>query len=206
MKVAAIIMFVLQALSLYGAASSGQLADILMNLFFLNGVSGFSYSLGYFFPSIIGIILLSVHSSKKAKQKEMEEITADGKTYDQIQHQIPQAVKDFCREHAREPEKLKTYLSSCADSRLISRAHIPVILKEFTARPADPQPQNKETFPAPPAAPVQDDGMDEILAHCSAIAHDYQQLERYIISCITSGKIDCDTASQIWKAYYSSQK
>ena len=114
-----------------------------MGLFLLNGVSGFSYSLGYFFPSIIGVILLSVHSSKKAKQK---------------------------------------------------------VIEEFTARPADPQPQNKETFLS--ATPVQDDGMDEILAHCSAIAHDYQQLERYIISCINSGKI----ASQIWKAYYSSQK
>jgi len=200
MKVAAIIMFVLQALSLYGAASSGQLADILMNLFFLNGVSGFSYSLGYFFPSIIGIILLSVHSSKKAKQKEMEEITADGKTYDQIQHQIPQAVKDFCREHAREPEKLKTYLNSCADSLLIPRAYIPAILKEFTAQPAPQQPA------AQPVRPTNNDSLDEILAHCSAIAHDYQQLERYIISCINSGKIDCDTASQIWKAYYSSQK
>lgn len=204
MKVAAIILFVLQALSLYGASINGQLADILMGLFLLNGVSGFSYSLGYFFPSIIGIILLSVHSSKKAKQKEMEEITAADKTYDQIQHRIPQSVKDFCKDHVREPDKLTTYLSSCADNLLIPRAYIPVILKEFTARPTDPQPQNKETFLS--ATPVQDDGMDEILAHCSAIAHDYQQLERYIISCINSGKIDCDTASQIWKAYYSSQK
>lgn len=58
MKVIAIILFVMQALSLFGTFSGG--GSLPMNI---------PYLLGYFLPTIIGIILLS-KSNKKKQSKE----------------------------------------------------------------------------------------------------------------------------------------
>lgn len=58
MKVMAFILFGLQAISLYGNFSSG--AYLPMNI---------PYLLGYFLPTIIGIILLCKHSKKQAKKE-----------------------------------------------------------------------------------------------------------------------------------------
>ena len=57
MKVAAIILFILQAMSLYGTFSSG--GYLPMNL---------PYLVGFFLPSIIGVILLCKHSKKQEEK------------------------------------------------------------------------------------------------------------------------------------------
>ena len=64
MKIAAFILFGLQALSIFGSITSGQFFDILFGGFFY-GVMGFSRTLGYFLPTIIGIVLLVRHEKKQ---------------------------------------------------------------------------------------------------------------------------------------------
>lgn len=124
---------------------------------------------------------------------------ASAPAYDQIRSRIPQAVKDYCRDHAQDPEKMHQYLNRCAADRIISREHIPAIMQEFTARP--PQ----KAAPAAAPKPVQEVSLQEVLDHCTAIAHDPKQLESYLIQCINGGIVDCETASQIWNAYWKSQ-
>lgn len=65
MKVVAYILFVLQALSLYGnfAENGANFLPILLG-------SGLPYLLGYFLPAIIGVILLVKHSKKQEKKQQ----------------------------------------------------------------------------------------------------------------------------------------
>lgn len=64
MKVAAIILLILQALSIFGSISNGQFGNILFQAI-TGGVAGISQMLGYFLPTIIALILLSRHNKKK---------------------------------------------------------------------------------------------------------------------------------------------
>lgn len=68
MKIAAIILFVLQGLSLIGTISSGGFPSLLANAMFFNGVYGFSGFVGYMFPSILGCILLGAHNKRERKK------------------------------------------------------------------------------------------------------------------------------------------
>ncbi len=77
MKIAAYILFGLQAFSMYGYISQigfgNYFVFIFENLFFFNGVPGFSAMIGHFLFTIIGIILL-IKSDKKEKEKGLREI------------------------------------------------------------------------------------------------------------------------------------
>lgn len=60
MKVVAIILFVLQAIGLFGSISSGEIS-------FMLAYGGLAYWIGYFLPAIIGVILLVIHNKRKNK-------------------------------------------------------------------------------------------------------------------------------------------
>lgn len=68
MKVVAIILFVLQIISLSGTISNGGLPMLLANAMFFNGIYGFFSFVGYILPTIIGIILMACHNKKKRKK------------------------------------------------------------------------------------------------------------------------------------------
>ena len=73
MKIAAIILFVLQLLSVFGGIANGSLFDVIAGGF-VGGVPGFSRMLGYFFPAIIGAILMAKHSKR---EREKNTISSD---------------------------------------------------------------------------------------------------------------------------------
>lgn len=65
MKTIAIILFVLQVISIFGGIIDGTLFDILI----ISNASDISELIGYFLPSIIGVILF-VKSKKKDEGNE----------------------------------------------------------------------------------------------------------------------------------------
>lgn len=75
MKIAAYILFILQALSIVGSISNGTFFDMLFGVFFY-GVPGLSRTIGFFFFSIIGSILLSVNHKREIK-KISDELASD---------------------------------------------------------------------------------------------------------------------------------
>jgi hypothetical protein len=63
MKTIAYILFVLQGISIFGGISSGSFSTMISQAMF-GGVAGISQLLGYFLPTIIGIILIRKHNKK----------------------------------------------------------------------------------------------------------------------------------------------
>jgi hypothetical protein len=61
MKKAGIVLLAIQALALFGSIVSGEITSVFSG--------NIAYLIGYFLPTIIGVILL-VKASKKAKQNE----------------------------------------------------------------------------------------------------------------------------------------
>lgn len=72
LKTAAIVLFVFQGLSLFGALSSGSFFRMLSQAF-TAGAAGISQLFGYFLPSIIGFILLGRHKKKQAAMQKAQQ-------------------------------------------------------------------------------------------------------------------------------------
>lgn len=75
MKIAAYILFILQALSIFGSISNGTFFDMLFGVFFY-GIPGLVQTIGYFLFTIIGCILLRVNHKRELK-KLSEELAGD---------------------------------------------------------------------------------------------------------------------------------
>ena len=71
MKIAAYILFILQALSIFGSISEGTFFDMLFGAFFY-GIPGLFRTIGYFLFTIIGCILLSVNHKREVKKLSQE--------------------------------------------------------------------------------------------------------------------------------------
>lgn len=65
MKVAGIILIILQVLALFGTIMGDGIGSLFSG--------GIAYMIGYFLPAIIGIILLNKASKKKAAEEESEQ-------------------------------------------------------------------------------------------------------------------------------------
>ena len=68
MKVAGIILLVVQAISLLGSVANGSIGT----LFDFGGVREICRLLGFFLPSIIGVVLLMKASKKKAEKEDAD--------------------------------------------------------------------------------------------------------------------------------------
>lgn len=118
----------------------------------------------------VGVGVVFLIAAIKAKDETVEEAALDC-PYSDIERQIPQSVKDFCREHAGDTAKLESYLQECKNQRVIKGSYVGVILKEFSEAPTNPldgetvvnfenlskqEPQtiSKETDDQPKAEPV----------------------------------------------------
>ena len=64
MKVAGIILIILQVIALFGSVANGSIRFLF--------TSGIPYLIGYFLPTIIAIILLSKAAKKKSAKEETE--------------------------------------------------------------------------------------------------------------------------------------
>ena len=76
MKVAAIICYILQILGMIGGARSQRFyfMNLFENLFFFNGVPGFSYALGQFFFLFLGMFFMSRHKKNLKKKEKLQKV------------------------------------------------------------------------------------------------------------------------------------
>ena len=67
MKIAAYVLFILQAISFAGNAMNGGIGQMIA-IWFGSGVYGISACIGFFLPTILGFILLGRHKKRVAKR------------------------------------------------------------------------------------------------------------------------------------------
>ena len=65
MKIAGIVLLILQAIGIAGSIINGQIADLFSNF----SIYALAENIGFFLPCIIGIILLVISAKKSKKNK-----------------------------------------------------------------------------------------------------------------------------------------
>lgn len=183
---------------------------------------------GYFFLSflispLITMIITICLSNLNEDVSEINEWKFSEGDYNtewsDIQHSVPQMVKDRCKEFAGDINRIENYLNNCAKESLIRRKTIPAIIKHFVS------PEQFEHWRALKEshhgnrATQQNDSIDsvqkkvtlahklagsapnEILQHCDSISHKRILLETYLMQCKNQGKISQETATMLLEQY-----
>lgn len=183
---------------------------------------------GYYFlsflisPLITMIITLCLSDLNKEEFQKYESVFSEDDYLAQwadIQHSVPQMMKDRCVEFSGDANRLEKYLNNCAQESIIQQKHIPAIIKQFVSaeqfeqwrtlkesqRGIDSAQQNNSVDSVEGkvtlANMLRGCAPDDVLQHCDSISHKPILLETYLMQCENQKKISHTTAQKLLEQY-----